>query len=331
MMATETNQTQTPTYPETGKHDITYCSELYIDNIKTKPLGFSSVSLYPYHDNNGKVEPILTQTKYITLQFNAINNKNKPYTSKFDNKSDKKTLVIKRALSTNDDTMDELFNFCNKLDKYMENNKEMILNDCADNKTKEYHKIVSTNIEHGYESIKLKLNIIKKDTQNKNLFDYVKIFYKPDSSNYNYQTQNKWKDYNVNDLYKVLTTGCKIRFILMINKIWYTKYEYGVNIKIAQIEIDKTVVNKFHILNRLKDNYSNMFVQDKNINKKSDDISDAMKRRTIYGMSKKKIESDNNKIVDILKNSDTKSLFDEQDYVETDQNPKNSFNLIVDI
>ena len=76
--------------------NITYCAEVDVKNIQAKKLSkFNTTMLYPYHSINGKVEPILTQTKSIILQNNATYNRNIKYYSD----SDKKFILLNIAFS----------------------------------------------------------------------------------------------------------------------------------------------------------------------------------------------------------------------------------------
>lgn len=185
-----------------------------------------------------------------------------------------------------------------------------------------------------YEYIKIKLNTFMKEpynfnkkynSDNKNNKDnsddkdkkvnMVKVFYK---NNVNYTGKfksNRWKNYKLSEIGKVLRAGVKVRFILYVNKLWYNQDRYGLIIKSLQFEIDEPMLDKFQILNTIKNSDKNMFDQDTvPRDDYSEKISDIMKNRNLYGMSRNKISKDNDKIVDIIKSND-KSLFDEIDYV----------------
>jgi hypothetical protein len=270
--------------------NIVFCNDMNVDNIITKPIKFSSTVLYPVHKNGDQEEPIICQTKYITLQNNAT------FGKKYSD--DKKFIHIRRSLNKNDDPIDELFSFCGKLDNHFSNNKTSIL-EKTDSTEKDYIKLISSDIKKGYEYIKFKLNLFKQENDL-----YTRLFYK----------NGLFKDYKLADLSKALTTGCRLRFILHINKVWYNKYTYGLNIKVSQIEIDNTIINKFQIMSKLKDNNTNIF----NETKSNDRLFDLMDKRSKFGMNKKDISINNGQIVNVLKESSTKPLFTDLDFAEAE-------------
>lgn len=310
--------------------NIIYCAEVDVKNIQAKKLNkFNTTMLYPYHNVNGKVEPILTQTKSIILQNNATYNRNIKYYSD----SDKKFIYIKRSLEKNDETMDELFEFCHRLDKHMEENRDSVLEESSpsmikkviENGGRTYNKLVTTDLQKGCEWIKLKLNafvntstddiITKPDitvTQNDLM---VRIFYRNDVIK---SKSDKWKDHKLSDLPRTLRANTKMRFILSVNKLWYNAYNYGLHIKVEQMEIDETLSQRFQILKKLKENNKNMFAEET-----SKKMHAMMENRNIYGMSKNKIEVDNKKIITLIKNNSSKSLFDDTEYAP----PTSHFNI----
>jgi hypothetical protein len=277
--------------------------------------------LYPYHSINGQIEPILTQTRSIILQNNVTYNKNVKYSSP----KDREYIYIKRSLEKNDETMDELFNFCHKLDKYMENNKQILLEECNETmiqKIKEtgrtYCKLIDTDLKKGQEWIKLKLSLFSSDNGDDDAEKdkpssgniMTRIFYKNDV----YKTKNdKWKDHKLDDLRRILRANTKVRFMLSVNKLWYNAYNYGIHIKVIQMEIDESLSQRFQVLKKLKENNKNMFSDEQNKNTR-EKIFEIMENRNIYGMNKKKVETDNNKIIAIIKNNSSMSMFDETEY-----------------
>lgn len=311
------------TNTNTNNNTIVQCSQVNVTDIKAKKIDpLNNTMLYPYHDINGKSEPILFQTNYITLQNNLI-------CKKFGtNKDDFKTIRIRRKLGANDDPIDELFALCHKIDNYMLTNKHIILNDIINNNPNNldkysYNKIVSTNLNSGNEHLKLKLNITKYDkaTEMNSINDLcVRIFYKGKTKFGNF-TGDRMKDHKLTSLNKILKSGTKIRFILSVNKIWYNSGNYGVCIKALQIEIDDTITNTFQILDKIKDNNKNMFKNDEDDVKKNNDYkfleTDHIKKMSQFGISKNKTELNNNKIVNLLKTG-VSSMFkyDDTEYSE---------------
>lgn len=302
-----------------NKPNIIGCQQLNVNDIKTKKIDpLNNTMLYPYHDVNGKCEPILFQTKYMTLQNNLISKKWGT------NKDDFKTIFLRRLLNVNDESIAELFNVCHTIDNYMKAQKNAIIAETNGDPDKyTYINIVNTDLEHNCEKLKLKLNITKYDkaTEMKNINDLcVRIFYKGQDAKYSKFKGDRWMDHKLTSLSKILKTGTKIRFILSVNKVWYNTYNYGVSIKVLQMEIDDTVVNNFQMLEKLKDNNKNMFKKEEDEVKKNDDykiFENDIKRMSQFGMNKNKIETNNNKIVNILKNGEQSMFkYDETEYSE---------------
>lgn len=308
------------------------CSEVKIKRLSTKKINaLNNTMLYPHLNVGGKIEPILCKTDYITLQNNvtyAIS------TNKYNNITNITYIYIKRSLTLCDSTMDELFDFCRQLDNEMEINRDTLLKECENGpNNRSYIKLVNTDERKGYEFIKIKLNTFQRykngnDINKSNDNDkMVKIFYKNSANYIGKYKYNRWRDYKIPDITKILRSGVNVRFILYINKLWYNLHSYGLDIKSLQIEVDDSLANKFEILNKIQKNNTNMFdhkiIQTNDIGEK---ILDAMKNRTIYGMNKNKIEKDNIKILSIIKNND-KSMFDDSDYVSA----QDAQNLVINI
>ena len=305
-----------------NKADITSCVQINLADIKAKKIDpLNNTMLYPYHDVNGKSEPIIMETEYITLQNNLILKK---YGT---TKDDFNKINLKRKLGTHDKALDELFTFCHILDDHMIQNKASILADIVGNNPNnlnkyEYNKIIRTDLHAGNEYLKLKLNITKYDkaTEMNSINDLcTRIFYKGTSKNGNY-TNDRWKDHKLTSLNKILKTGTKMRFILSVNKIWYNSTNYGVSIKVLQMEIDDTVTNTFQILDKLKDNNKNMFKKENDNIKHNDDykiFESDIKKMSVFVISKNKTETNNNKIVSVLKNNESSMFkYDNTEYSE---------------
>lgn len=305
------------TISATYSKNIPFCTEIDASKIKFKKIDYKSS--YPYFEEHEQVQPIIFKTEYFTLVQNAISY------NKFT-----KTYVVNftRSLEKNDEGIDNLFNTLRNIDKFMIENKDEILKDFKDNKLKQnvqnndqdkqqnitsgrkYNPLVKIDITNGTEKFRAFMNTIKS---NNNDTQRIRIFYK-DNDLYKYST-NRFKEFTYNGLTHELTRGTKVRLIININKIWCNLDEYGVSLKIMQLEIDDSLIDKFQILNKLETNKLNMFGEmpvevNANINKEYDN----MLRKSQYGLNKSLTNASNNKMINILRNEDMKSMFGNNDY-----------------
>ena len=103
---------------------------------------------------------------------------------------------------------------------------------------------------------------------------FINIFFKNDTCT----------TVNISDINKYIHKNTKLRFILYINKLWFSTFSYGLIIKVQQIEIDNSHINLFTNI------------------------------RINGYINKKKIETENEKIINIISNGEL-SLFDTSDYI----------------
>ena len=230
---------------------VKLCSVLDFSAMQTKKLDkLNNTMLYPYlvNSDNNKHEPFMGQTDYITLNDNIY--------------CKDKFITIRKHI----DAQNDLFDFIQKCDKFMLSNGNKLLGDCRNiSEHIEYNPLITFNKTHDMQFIKMKLNV---------LFSKINIFFKNETC----------ATINVADINKYIHKNTKLRFILYINKLWYSTYSFGLIVKVQQIEIDNSHINLF----------SNI--------------------RINGYISKKKIESENEQIINIVSNGEL-SLFDTSDYI----------------
>ena len=287
-------------------NSIPHCSELgsSIDKMVVTKLDYKSA--YPSFLNDGKHEPIIFQSKYFALTQNAVYNNSYSNTQKTNGGNDQtQTIFVTRSLEKNDEGLDDLFAFFQQIDKFVLDNKEKILTE-FDGKSREYKPLVRPDGK-GNEKVWMKLN------PNGSEGKYC-VFYK-NSDAHKYKV-NRFKEFTTATLPRVLTRGTRLRIIATMSKVWANLDEFGISVKVMQVEVDDTIVSKLQVLDKLKNNRLNMFEQDtpivvdETINKEYDRLYN----QAVYGMNKRQIQKGNTNVVSSLKNSGMRSFFSDRDY-----------------
>jgi hypothetical protein len=235
-------------------------------DIDPKNFVFSQITndynfLYPMHKLDNELTPII----FKTLMLKFVND---PIYFKSGNNSDSldeiKSFFKKGFKIYHNDHINsnEIFDLFRKIDLYSENNKEKILFNHQKFKNYEFNisqiKYVPCIIKYkNKEYIKSYLKFRKNNIieSNNNIQLNYKIFY---SGSDNYEL------YNLRSLKYLFKRGLSARFILKLNKLWFSERSFGWNIKILQIEVDQ---NKYLFLNNLNAN-KNMFNYNKFVKNK---------------------------------------------------------------
>ena len=286
--------------------------------------------LYPMYrsltgPNNYRNDPIVIQTPYVALQGYPIssydyNSPNPPFHLYRD---DEKAPTIE---------MSQIFGLFSSLDDHTIKNLETIMSNdtrIKKNKTTYLTCVKSKDIKGksmSYINFKYNWNVggqgeqnasevVVEQQQNNGLpVPVVKVYYKS-----TYQ-DSKYKMHTLQELGKILKPGQKVRFILAINKMWFTDFNIGYGIKIMQMELDTTCQDKFKLLKSLKNNEMNMF--DKSQDKKNssfnryDKYDEYLQRNIKCGSTKVQKQKANEKIIKIINESEDKYLFDDDEYVQ---------------
>lgn len=300
------------------------CENFNIDSIN---LTFNKMTsgkmLYPMYNvkNETGNNPILIQTPFVWLHKSPILNGNGNGNGTV--LEDTKWFNLYQHPKGNNNELNQIFNVFSQLDEETEKNLPKIIK--TDDRIKpdvQYVKCVK-GIAGAYQHLKFKLNfsiasseeaVDKVDKENKEkppvkkLLPVIKVFYKSNFSNSRYKIHQK------SELGKVLKANSKMRFILSVNKIWFMDSMIGYGIKLMQIEIDDTFMDKFKFLKSIKNNEENMFDKVNNTYQQSrDKYQEFLDRKIKYGATRKQKQNENKRIIKLINETADTFIFNDKD------------------